>query len=39
MVDHIVDTNVLLAASTADPGSKFGETTHVPAVELLRRKR
>ncbi len=32
MPDHVVDTNVLLVASAADPFSPFGES-HVPADE------
>ena len=32
MPDHVVDTNVLLVASAADPFSPFGET-HVPSGE------
>jgi len=34
MVDHIVDTNVLLAASTSDPNSSFEDTDHVPPDQL-----
>lgn len=32
MADHVVDTNVLIVASAADPGSPFKET-HVPIAE------
>lgn len=32
MADHVVDTNVLIVASAADPGSPFKDT-HVPAAE------
>jgi len=32
MADHVVDTNVLIVASAADPGSPF-EATHVPPKE------
>ena len=34
MPDHIVDTNVLCAASTSDAISRFNETDHVPLDEL-----
>lgn len=34
MADHLVDTNVLCAASTADPGSRYGGTDHVPPEAL-----
>lgn len=32
MADHVIDTNVLLVASAADPGSPFSDT-HVPVPE------
>lgn len=31
--DHVVDTNVLLVASAADPGSSFKDAEHVPVAE------
>lgn len=34
MTDHVVDTNVLLVASAADPHSPFADT-HVPPAEQL----
>ncbi len=34
MPDHIMDTNVLCAASTIDPDSRFDQTDHVPVGEL-----
>lgn len=34
MPDHIVDTNVLCAASTADMDSHYADTDHVPSDEL-----
>lgn len=36
MADHIVDTNVLCAASTIDPDSQFDGTDHVPLEQLAR---
>ena len=36
MSDHIVDTNVLCAASTSDPGSRHNDTTHIPDDQLQR---
>lgn len=36
MADHIIDTNVLLAASTSDPNSSFADTDHVPPDQLSK---
>lgn len=36
MADHIIDTNVLLAASTSDPNSLFAGTDHVPPEHLIK---